>query len=117
MPIDGRLAELYGRRPVLLVSVAVFVGGSVLAAISPGMPALIAARVVQGLGGGPRVISLAVVGDILPPLGGLFVEYLSWSWIFWINLRSARRPSPSPVSSSAACRSPASGRRSTGGRR
>ncbi|MBL6459025.1 MFS transporter [Belnapia sp. T6] len=109
-PIYGRLSDLYGRRPVLLVSVCIFVGGAVLAALAPSMPALIAARVVQGLGGGGlRAISLAVVGDILPPrergrvqgylsgtfataniigpvLGGLFVEYLSWAWIFWINL-------------------------------
>ena len=109
-PIYGRLSDLYGRRPVLLVSVTIFVLGSVLAALSPSMPALIAARVVQGLGGGGlRAISLAVVGDIMAPrerakvqgylsatfataniigplLGGLFVEYLSWSWIFWINL-------------------------------
>jgi EmrB/QacA subfamily drug resistance transporter len=109
-PIYGRLSDLYGRRPVLLVSVTVFVLGAVLSALAPTMLALIAARVVQGLGGGGlRAIALAVVGDILPPrergkvqgylsgtfataniigpvLGGLFVEYLSWHWIFWINL-------------------------------
>ena len=109
-PIYGRLSDLYGRRPVLLVWVSIFVAGAVLAALAPTMLALIAARVVQGLGGGGlRAISLAVVGDILPPrergrvqgylsatfatadlvgelLGGLFVEYLSWHWIFWINL-------------------------------
>ena len=109
-PIYGRLSDLYGRRPVLLVSVTIFVAGAVLSALAPTMLALIAARVVQGLGGGGlRAISLAVVGDILPPrergrvqgylsatfatanisgplLGGLFVEYLSWHWIFWVNL-------------------------------
>jgi EmrB/QacA subfamily drug resistance transporter len=109
-PIYGRLSDLYGRRPVLLVSVTVFVLGAMLSALAPTMLALIAARVVQGLGGGGlRAIALAVVGDILPPrergkvqgylsatfataniigpvLGGLFVEYLSWHWIFWVNL-------------------------------
>ncbi len=109
-PIYGRLSDLYGRRPLLLVSVGLFMAGAALAAVSPGMGWLIAARVVQGLGGGGlRAIALAVVGDILPPrergkvqgylsatfatanimgpvLGGLFVEYLSWHWIFWVNL-------------------------------
>ncbi|MDO9707575.1 MDR family MFS transporter [Paracraurococcus lichenis] len=109
-PIYGRLSDLYGRRPVLLVSISLFVLGAMLSALAQSMPMLILMRVVQGLGGGGlRAISLAVVGDILPPrergkvqgylsgtfatanicgpvLGGLFVEYLSWHWIFWINL-------------------------------
>ncbi|MFC7689858.1 MFS transporter [Paeniroseomonas aquatica] len=51
-PIYGRLSDLYGRRPVLLVSVTIFVAGAVLSALAPTMLALIAARVVQGLGGG-----------------------------------------------------------------
>ena len=109
-PIYGRLSDLYGRRPVLMVSVALFMLGSLLAALAPSLLLLIGARVVQGLGGGGlRAIALAVVGDILPPrergkvqgylsatfataniigpvLGGLFVEYLSWHWIFWVNL-------------------------------
>nr|WP_274607316.1 MFS transporter [Paracraurococcus ruber] len=109
-PIYGRLSDLYGRRPVLLASITLFALGALLSALAWSMPMLIAMRVVQGLGGGGlRAISLAVVGDILPPrergkvqgylsatfatanisgpvLGGLFVEYLSWPWIFWINL-------------------------------
>jgi EmrB/QacA subfamily drug resistance transporter len=109
-PIYGRLSDLFGRRPVLLVSISLFVFGAILSALAQSMLMLIMARIVQGLGGGGlRAISLAVVGDILPPrergrvqgylsstfavanisgpvLGGLFVEYLSWHWIFWINL-------------------------------
>jgi EmrB/QacA subfamily drug resistance transporter len=109
-PIYGRLSDLYGRRPVLLVSIALFVLGAMLSALAQSMAMLILMRVVQGLGGGGlRAISLAVVGDILPPrergkvqgylsatfataniggpvLCGLFVEYLSWHWIFWVNL-------------------------------
>jgi EmrB/QacA subfamily drug resistance transporter len=109
-PIYGRLSDLYGRRPLLLFSVALFMAGAALCALAPAMGWLIAARVVQGLGGGGlRAIALAVVGDILPPrergrvqgylsatfatanimgpvLGGLFVDALSWHWIFWVNL-------------------------------
>ena len=108
-PIYGRLSDLYGRRPVLLVSVAGFVFGALLCAAAQDMTQLILARVVQGLGGGGlRSVSLAVVGDIFAPrerakvqgylssvfasasiggpiLGGLFSDYLSWHWIFLID--------------------------------
>jgi EmrB/QacA subfamily drug resistance transporter len=109
-PIYGRLSDLYGRRPVLLISIGLFVGASVLCALSQTMVQLIAARFLQGVGGGGlRSISQAVVADIVPPrergryqgyfssvfaisntvgpvLGGFFADYLSWHWIFWINL-------------------------------
>ncbi len=108
-PIYGRLSDLYGRRPVLLVAVVGFVIGALLCAAATSMPELILARVVQGLGGGGlRSVSVAVVGDIFPPrergrvqgylssvfatasvagpvLGGLFSDYLSWHWIFLID--------------------------------
>jgi EmrB/QacA subfamily drug resistance transporter len=109
-PIYGRLSDLYGRRPILMISISIYVVASALCALSWTMPLLIGARTLQGLGGGGlRSVSQAVLADIIPPrergryqgyfasvftvsnalgpvLGGFFSQYLSWHWIFWINV-------------------------------
>jgi EmrB/QacA subfamily drug resistance transporter len=109
-PIYGRLSDLYGRRPVLLTAIGLFAGGATLCALSQTMPQLIAARLLQGVGGGGlRAVSQAAIADIVPPrergryqgyftsvftvsnalgpvVGGLCVDYLSWHWIFWLYL-------------------------------
>jgi EmrB/QacA subfamily drug resistance transporter len=109
-PLYGKLSDIHGRRPVLLGGIAIFVAGSVACALAPTMPALIAARALQGLGGGGLIaLSQTIVGDAVPPrergryqgyfgavfatasiagpvLGGVFAEHLHWSLIFWINL-------------------------------
>jgi EmrB/QacA subfamily drug resistance transporter len=109
-PLYGKLSDLHGRRAMMLVSIGVFVVGSIACALAPSMLMLILARGLQGIGGG-GLISLAqtIVGDIVAPmqraryqayfaavfvtssvagpiLGGVFAQHLHWSLIFWINL-------------------------------
>jgi len=109
-PIYGKLSDIHGRRVMLLIAIAVFLGGSVACALSRDIFVLIAARALQGLGGGALIsLGQTIVGDIVAPaergryqayfaavyvtssvggpvLGGFFAEYLHWSFIFWINL-------------------------------
>ena len=108
--VFGKLADLYGRKPVLLVGIAVFLVGSFLCGCAGSMGALIACRLVQGVGAGAiQPVTLTVVGDLYsveerariqgwlasgwgissvagPLAGGLIIQHLSWSWVFWINL-------------------------------
>ena len=110
VPIYGKLADTYGRRPMLLAAIAIFVAGSLGCAVAPTMGALIAARLVQGIGGGGLLaLAQTIVGDMMSPreragwqvyfaaafttaslagpvLGGFFAQHLSWTMIFWINL-------------------------------
>lgn len=110
IPLYGKLADLYGRKPVLLVGSAIFLLGSVLSGLSWNMVALIVFRGIQGIGAGAvQPVAITVVGDLYtleergriqgyvssvwgisaifgPALGGLLVEYASWKWIFFINL-------------------------------
>jgi EmrB/QacA subfamily drug resistance transporter len=109
-PLYGKLGDLYGRKKVLQTAIVIFLVGSVLCGLSQSMAQLIAFRTLQGLGaGGLMVVTLAVVGDIIPPrergryqgyfggvfgvatvigplLGGFFVDNLSWRWIFYVNV-------------------------------
>jgi len=109
-PLYGKLSDIHGRRPVLLGGIAIFVLGSIACALSPSMPALIAARALQGVGGGGLIaMAQTIVGDAVPPrergryqgyfgavfaassiagpvLGGVFAEHLHWTMIFWINV-------------------------------
>ncbi len=109
-PIYGRLSDLYGRRRMLQIAVAVFALGSLLCGLAQSMAQLVAFRAVQGLGGGGLMaLAFTVIGDMVPPrergryqgyisgifavastagplLGGLLTEFASWRWIFLINL-------------------------------
>src|SRR5438270_3488519 len=67
-PLYGKLGDLYGRKRVLQAAIVIFLAGSALCGLSQSMIQLIAFRAVQGLGaGGLIVVTLAVVGDIIPP--------------------------------------------------
>jgi EmrB/QacA subfamily drug resistance transporter len=110
VPIYGKLADLYGRKPVLLAGIAVFLVGSMASGLAHSIGALIAFRALQGLGAGAmQPTTLTIVGDIYnleerarmqgvfgavwgvagligPLLGGIIVKYLSWRWVFFINV-------------------------------
>ena len=108
--VFGKLADLAGRKMVMLVGIAVFLFGSILCGFAWSMPSLIVFRLVQGIGAGAvQPTAMTIVGDlysaherakiqgwlasvwavsaILGPLaGGLIIQYFSWAWIFWMNL-------------------------------
>jgi EmrB/QacA subfamily drug resistance transporter len=110
IPIYGRLSDLYGRKPVLLFGIGVFLVGSALCGLAWNMISLIAFRIVQGIGAGALIpVSQAVIADIYsgeararmqgyisstfgsaafigPMIGGLIATQVSWRAIFWINI-------------------------------
>jgi len=110
VPVYGKLADVFGRKPVMLVGIGLFLLGSVLCGLAWNMGALIAFRALQGVGAGAvQPMSMTIVGDLYslaerakvqgylasvwaissvvgPTLGGVFSEYVSWRWIFFVNI-------------------------------
>jgi len=108
--VFGKLADLYGRKPTVLAGIAIFLIGSLLAGYATSMPAMIAYRLIQGIGAGAiQPVTVTIVGDLYPvhergkvqgwlasvwalsavlgPMaGGVIIHDFSWSWIFWMNV-------------------------------
>jgi EmrB/QacA subfamily drug resistance transporter len=109
-PLYGKLGDMYGRKPVFLAAILIFLGGSMLAGLSESMAELIGFRALQGAGAGGLIVGAqAIIADIVPPrdrgryigrigavfavasvagplLGGFFVDNLSWRWVFYVNM-------------------------------
>ena len=101
VPVYGKLGDVYGRRLVLQVAIAIFLAGSALCGFSQNLAELIVFRGVQGLGGGGLIVTaMAVVGDIVPPR-----DRGRYQGIFGgrIRLLDSARPRRSAASSSTTC--------------
>ena len=110
VPIYSKVADTIGRKPVILIGIGLFVVASLLCGMATSMPALIAFRALQGLGAGAvQPMAITIAGDVYtvaerakvqgyigavwgtsavvgPTLGGVFSEYVDWSWIFFVNI-------------------------------
>jgi EmrB/QacA subfamily drug resistance transporter len=110
VPVYSKLVDMVGRKPILLLGIAVFLLGSILCALAPNMLLLIVFRAVQGLGAGaitPAVLTIpgdiysveerarvqgylssvwAVAAVLGPTVGGLFAQFIDWRWIFIVNI-------------------------------
>ena len=110
VPVYAKLADTVGRKPVILVGIGLFLVGSILCGFAWSMGSLIVMRAVQGLGAGAVIpVSITIAGDIYtvaerakaqgylasvwaisavvgPTLGGLFAQFTSWRWIFFVNI-------------------------------
>ncbi len=109
-PIYGKLSDMYGRRILLLLALALFILASVLCAVANSLPVLIATRALQGVGGGGLMaMAQAAIADVVSPrergryqgymagmwgvasvggpvVGGWFTDHLSWTYVFWMNV-------------------------------
>jgi len=110
VPLYSKFSDTIGRKPIILIGVALFLLGSILCGLAWNMTALILFRIVQGLGAGAVApMSMTIVGDIYtveeraqvqgyiasvwavasvvgPALGGIFAQFASWRWIFLVNI-------------------------------
>src|SRR5882724_3310555 len=108
--VFGKLADLYGRKPVMLVGIAIFLVGSILAGFANSMMSMIAFRLIQGVGAGAmQPVAMIIVSDLYPArergkvqgylasvwaisavlgpiIGALIIRHASWAWVFWMNI-------------------------------
>ncbi len=110
VPLYGKISDLYGRKNLFQAAIIIFLVGSALSGLSRNMLQLVAFRALQGMGGGGLMaMTMAIIGDVVSPrergkyqgylgavfafasvvgplLGGLFVDHLTWRWVFYVNI-------------------------------